>query len=441
MSIAAGLAVVMAALLLATVASAQTSQQPIALGDNKPGQITAADPAPAFVFNATAGQSVTVLVLSLTPGFAPAIRVVDPSGAVAQEQQNPSAANSVQAAVTASQTGSYQFIVQTANGTGGQFVISVQAAAAAPPAQLTSIPLDTPITSSVDATTTTRSFAFNADPAQPLTLRVTSVSVAGGPSVTLADGTTGEVLGSSGPRLLETSFRIPPGAGIYQVQIDYGNSSPFEQFIIALESSNGVSSGPTSEPSIPPPSAPTVTLAPLDATATDVLIALPVIGPCVIASAGADRVNIRSGPGTGYSIITQITLVQIIPVTGRLGDNTWFQVSVSGLIGWVSTSVVRLGGDCGGVPIIALPTSTPEPSATYTVPPPPTETPTITLTPSITPTFHLPVITLQVRPSLQFVGTLPHFFIATATPTPKFHLINPGQIQPISPIQIVTPHP
>ncbi len=341
------LAVVFAALLVATVALAQTSQQPIALGDNKPGQITAADPAPAFVFNATAGQSVTVLVLSLTPGFAPALRVVDPTGAIAQDQPNPSAANSVQAAVTTTQTGGYQFIVQTANGTGGQFVISVQAGAAPPPPQLTTIPLNTPMTSSVDATTTTRSFGFNADPSQPLTLRVTSVSIAGGPAVTLADGTTGEVLGSSGPRLLETSFRIPPGNGIYQVQIDYGNTSPFEQFIIALESSNGTTSGPTAEPSIPPPPGATATLVP---TATDTLIALPVTGPCVVASAGADRVNIRSGPGTGYSIITQITLTQIIPVTGRLGDNTWFQVSVSGLIGWVSTSVVRIGGDCGGVP-------------------------------------------------------------------------------------------
>ncbi len=434
-TVAAVLTVAVVALHVATVALAQTSQQPIALGDNKPGQITATDPAPAYIFSATAGQSVNVLVLSLTPGFAPGLRIVDPTGAAVQNQLNPSAANSVQGALTATQAGNYQLIVQTANGVGGQFVIAVQPASAAAEAPATLLPLNTPMTSSVDGATTSRRFSFNADPSQPLTLRVTSVSVAGGPSVTLADGATGEVLGSSGPRLLETSFKIPPGNSPYLVQIDFGNSSPVEQFIMALESANGTV-GPTAAPTLPP-FGPTVTLVPI-VTATDALIALPVSGPCVVASAGAERINVRSGPGTDHSIITQITLTQIIPVTGRLGDNSWFQVSVSGLVGWVSTSVVRIGGDCGGVPIINLPTSTPAPLATVIPTDIPTGVPTDVPTlppppPPITPTFHLNVT--LIKPPI-FVGTLPILLINTPTPTKKFIIVDPGQFQ-----LILTPGP
>lgn len=94
--------------------------------------------------------------------------------------------------------------------------------------------------------------------------------------------------------------------------------------------------------------------------------------------------NFRSGPGTNYPILATLTQGQIIPVTGRLGDNSWYQLNL-GNFGWVSSQYVSLyGAYCVNVPIIAPPAS-PTPNVTNTsVPPtplPPTLTPTITPTP------------------------------------------------------------
>ena len=54
------------------------------------------------------------------------------------------------------------------------------------------------------------------------------------------------------------------------------------------------------------------------------------------------------------------------PVYGRLPDNSWFQVNVNGVIGWVSATVVTLGGNCAGVSIILPPTLPPRPTSAPT---------------------------------------------------------------------------
>jgi hypothetical protein len=94
--------------------------------------------------------------------------------------------------------------------------------------------------------------------------------------------------------------------------------------------------------------------------------------------------NFRTGPGTNYNVITTLSQGQIIPVTGRLGDNSWYQLNF-GNFGWVSSSFVSLYGSlCVNVPIIAPPPP-PTPNVTATFIPtatfPPTIAPTLTNTP------------------------------------------------------------
>lgn len=93
--------------------------------------------------------------------------------------------------------------------------------------------------------------------------------------------------------------------------------------------------------------------------------------------------NFRSGPGTNYAVLTQLSTNSVIPVVGRLGDNSWYQLNNFGTLGWVAGGFVNLYGSlCSSVPVIQAPsTPTPPPSATQ----PATATPTITHTPSPTP--------------------------------------------------------
>jgi hypothetical protein len=94
--------------------------------------------------------------------------------------------------------------------------------------------------------------------------------------------------------------------------------------------------------------------------------------------------NFRTGPGTNYNVITTLSQGQVIPVTGRLGDNSWYQLNF-GNFGWVSSGFVSLyGSQCVNVPIIAPPPP-PTPNVTATFIPPPTNPPTIAPTITSTP--------------------------------------------------------
>ena len=94
--------------------------------------------------------------------------------------------------------------------------------------------------------------------------------------------------------------------------------------------------------------------------------------------------NFRTGPGTNYNVITTLSQGQVIPVTGRLGDNSWYQLNL-GNFGWVSSGFVSLYGSlCVNVPIIAPPPP-PTPNVTATFIPPPTTPPTLIPTATATP--------------------------------------------------------
>ncbi len=102
----------------------------------------------------------------------------------------------------------------------------------------------------------------------------------------------------------------------------------------------------------------------------------------------------------------------------RLPDNSWVQVNVNGVIGWVSTTVVTLGGSCGGIPIVVPPTQPPPPTSAPTNLPTasatalPFDTPTPTATsgggggnfPPINLSLIAPIGTLVVQPQPQHLN-------------------------------------
>jgi hypothetical protein len=102
--------------------------------------------------------------------------------------------------------------------------------------------------------------------------------------------------------------------------------------------------------------------------------------------------NFRTGPGTNYGIITTLSQGQVIPVSGRLGDNSWYQLNF-GNFGWVSSGFVSLYGSmCVNVPIIAPPPTPTSNVATATL-----FIPTATfIQPTITPTPGTPDLVINL---------------------------------------------
>jgi uncharacterized protein YraI len=75
-----------------------------------------------------------------------------------------------------------------------------------------------------------------------------------------------------------------------------------------------------------------------------------------------ETVNLRSGPGTGYSQIGTSPLNERLPVGGRNVENNWLLVGTHSGSAWVSQQYVRTEGDCGSLPTYNIPLQDAQPT-------------------------------------------------------------------------------
>jgi len=86
-----------------------------------------------------------------------------------------------------------------------------------------------------------------------------------------------------------------------------------------------------------------------------VLAVAPVGAQGTACSVTGSNVNIRSGPGTPYAIISSLRAGMSVPVQGQNANGSWYVVGISRQRqGWVAASVVRTSGDCGGLAVVAV---------------------------------------------------------------------------------------
>jgi uncharacterized protein YraI len=401
--------------------AAQSAPTPITLNQNVTG--TFAVPATPLVYSVaiTTPQTININVFGITPGVVPALRVLTPTGLVLQTVANPSNINTVSAPTVPVSVGTYLIEVQSANGQPGDFLLAVQAGVPLPPPELLQAGLS--VGSDVSQTVPLRSYTFSGLPNETLRLIVASSSPTSAPVVTLKDAATLEVLASSSARLLGVQYRLPAITVNYVLEVSTSGAGIPEAFILCLEREALPSTCPL--PAAAPPVAVVPTLTPAVAVATRTLVPLPATGSCVVASADGSLINVRSGPGTSFPVVTQLAANGTAAVVGRLADNSWYHVNLNGMLGWMAASVVRTGGQCVGVPIVTV-TATPVPvgpTATATATSivtqtTPTSTPTATATTEAAP---LPTLNFSLPPNFGSVALTSGF-----VPDPTTVLITSG---------------
>ncbi|HEX6387457.1 MAG TPA: SH3 domain-containing protein [Anaerolineae bacterium] len=81
----------------------------------------------------------------------------------------------------------------------------------------------------------------------------------------------------------------------------------------------------------------------------------PPQGATAVVTTGA--LNVRSGPGIGYSSITVIHQGQVVSLIGRNNDSSWVRVRlVTGQEGWVNASLIQANVAIGSLPVVPVPT-------------------------------------------------------------------------------------
>ncbi len=99
----------------------------------------------------------------------------------------------------------------------------------------------------------------------------------------------------------------------------------------------------------------------------------PTATPKADAIITVDSGNLRSGPGTNYDVVGQVSKNQKIIITGKNEGGDWVSVKVGTQQGWLSTSLLELNIALSGIKVASIP-PTPTPG-----------TPTATPTPKVCP--------------------------------------------------------
>lgn len=86
-------------------------------------------------------------------------------------------------------------------------------------------------------------------------------------------------------------------------------------------------------------------------------VSLPAAAQTPAYITNASRVNLRSGPGAGFPVVTVMANGQLVTVIGSNADSSWLQLRlISNLTGWVNARYVQLYDQGGGTIPVTQPT-------------------------------------------------------------------------------------
>lgn len=74
-----------------------------------------------------------------------------------------------------------------------------------------------------------------------------------------------------------------------------------------------------------------------------------------MATITSESVNVRSGPGTAYSVLGFTTQGNVLPVGGVNREGGWLLVQSGAGAGWISSTVADLSGNCQGLTVYDIP--------------------------------------------------------------------------------------
>ncbi len=385
-------------------------------GDNVVGTISATSPLVFYTFSGTTGDLVTIQVIGITPGLDPAASLNSPTQQqLANNDNDPTSAGSTDARITYTlpQTGIYTVLVSSVTGANGDFLIRLSGQQPAPATALADAPLDV----AVIAGQQPQVFSFEGDPANPLTLTVSSSTEGFRFRVVVRDPNGETVALLTGSTLV--GLNLPAGSGTYTVEISPLDPNTGGQITVSV----GATAAAPAQ-AVQPPVATEEASAPPDQDTTGGTV-------CEVGAQGSTAVNVRSGPGTDFDAIAQIVPGSRLEVTGYY--TTWYQVAVPGIgPGWVRQDVVVQFGPCDVVPAVDAPDNIAPPVQTEEAAPdgPVEATPTYTSTapadqqqtgPTATYTPTATTAQQQNQPTATYTPTTAQEVVQpTATYTPSY---------------------
>ncbi len=300
-------------------------------GTSTVGNIPADGASTAFSFTGNAGDLVTARVVGLTPGMDPNLMLSGPSQEMLASNDNtlllPSASDSeiVSRLMT---SGSHTL---TISGTAGDFLLWLQVR---PPVQTMPLSLDVPTVVALPAQTANQVFVFNTDPSRATTLLIDAEPFNLNAFVEVRDS-AGQLISLLG-KVDNACLSFGPGDAVNEVMI-HGSAEAVGQVTVTV-SDTPCAFAP--EPIVY--DVQTIAFQPI-----------PIANVC--AASSYLNVNIRSGPGLNYPIISTLIAYSPIQVIGISQDGNWYAVQWGSFQGWLAASVTFVVGPCDALPVVQPP--------------------------------------------------------------------------------------
>jgi uncharacterized protein YraI len=355
-------------LLLLMVVVPTTAAQGVAVltyGSSAAGTLSSEAPLNLYTFSGNTGDLVTARVFGLEPGMTPNASLLGPNQQVlaGSPLEQLTSGNSVVLNRILPSAGVYTLLV---GGSPGGYLVSLSGSAVTATTPL-ALPANTPVTLGADGSS--QVFSVGNASQTAVAIAVANSAVQGAFSLAVYNA-AGQSLAHFDGAVSDVCVSIPGGSGTLTVALAGANGG--QPLGVTLSVVDGSCTGLTVTQSSPPqpvqPAQPTQVPPP----ATTPEVSSPQAA-CTASSGGA--VNVRSGPGTEYGILTSLQAGVQAAVVGQSG-NGWIVIQINGVQGFVSQTVVGVFGSCAGLPFIAAPN---QPPAAATATPPQQQAPTATL--------------------------------------------------------------
>jgi TolB protein len=151
-----------------------------------------------------------------------------------------------------------------------------------------------------------------------------------------------------------------------------GRAAPTPTIIPLAAAETNVTPTPMAVPTATPTEGVTATPIPVQLTDTPAPSPATALAPGVKGKVTSFGLNVRTGPGTAYPVIGELSLGDSVEVIGKNAAGDWLQIAYNGQEGWIAAAYTDLAGSLAALP---------EASA----PPPPPPTAAIESRPTLTP--------------------------------------------------------
>ncbi|MDQ7027040.1 MAG: SH3 domain-containing protein [Anaerolineae bacterium] len=321
------------------------AQNPISYGTSLTAELTSAAPQSFYTFNGAAGDVVTIYVLGHNAGFVPTVSLSGGTGQLGFSNNDPLTPFSNDASVTfrLPQAGAYSVLVGSVNGSPGLYTISLQVAT-----PVVSTVLADSVAISIPVGAPSQTYTIAANSAAPTSITIQSQTPGFNVSVWLKNP-DGQVIAVVAGGIDATTLVLPPTTGNYELTVSAADST--------LAGSVAISLGGASTTPVPVATEETTAPVPMTQVATDPNV-------CTVTTTG--NVNVRSGPGTNYNAINNLSPNNQLIATGQ--NSGWYYGTINNAPGWVFSGVVQASGACGNLAFVNAP-SAPAPQATEEVAP------------------------------------------------------------------------